>query len=86
MNGVDYTKQLAKERDFYQDSIQKNKQATDKRISDVEKQLPTNLEELRKIYAMTLLEKVPQGYSRIQFNSSWLDILQLVGNNQQFSP
>lgn len=37
MNGVDYTKQLAKERDYFQDAIQKNKQATDKRITDVEK-------------------------------------------------
>lgn len=36
MKGVDYTKQLAKERDYFQDSIKKNKDATDRRISDTE--------------------------------------------------
>jgi hypothetical protein len=56
----------------------------ERNISNAEKQLPTDLEELRKIYAMTLLEKAPQGYSLIHFNSSRLDIIQVVGNHQQF--
>ncbi len=36
MKGVDYTKQLAKEREFFQDAFRKNKDATEKRITDNE--------------------------------------------------
>lgn len=32
MKGVDYSKQLSKERDYYQDSIRKHKESTDKRL------------------------------------------------------
>ncbi len=34
MNGVDYTKQLAKDREYFRDSAQKTKAATDKLVSD----------------------------------------------------
>lgn len=33
MNGVDYTKRLAQEREYYNESLRKNKEATDKQIS-----------------------------------------------------
>ncbi len=36
MKGVDYTKQLAKERDHFQDALVKNRAATDKRMTDNE--------------------------------------------------
>lgn len=37
MNGVDYTKQLAKEREYYQDSNRKLREASEKRIDDTNK-------------------------------------------------
>lgn len=36
INGVDYTKQLAKDREYFQDSNRKTKEAADKRIANVE--------------------------------------------------
>jgi hypothetical protein len=50
MNGVDYTKQMAKERDYFQDTIQKNKQASDKRISDVEKHADNRMDKQREAF------------------------------------
>lgn len=37
MNGIDYTKQLAKDREYYRDASEKQKAATDKRIADIER-------------------------------------------------
>ncbi|MGE3611735.1 MAG: hypothetical protein AB7I27_19250 [Bacteriovoracaceae bacterium] len=34
MNGVDYTKQLAKDRDYFQDTIQKNNKANERRLAE----------------------------------------------------
>lgn len=53
-------------------------------ISNAEKQLPTDLEELRKIYALTLLTKAPLGYTLIEFNGARNDAIQTIGNHQQF--
>lgn len=53
-------------------------------ISNAEKQLPTDLDELRKIYAMTLLSKAPSGYTMVEFNGVRNDAIQLIGNHQQF--
>lgn len=36
MKGVDYSKQLAKERNYMQDAVVKNREATDKRVKDLE--------------------------------------------------
>lgn len=37
MNGVDYTKQLSKEREYFQDQNRKLREATDKRVEDTDK-------------------------------------------------
>lgn len=36
MNGVDYTRQLAKDREYYRDAVKKTKDASERRIADVE--------------------------------------------------
>ncbi|WP_292516403.1 ATP-binding protein [Mesorhizobium sp.] len=56
----------------------------EKNISNAEKQLPTDLDELRKIYAMTLLTKAPSGYTMIEFNGARNEAIQIIGNHQQF--
>ena len=53
-------------------------------ISNAEKQLPTDLEELRKIYAMTLFAKAPSGFTMIEFNGARNGAIQIIGNPQQF--
>lgn len=40
----------------------------EQQISDADRQLPSDLEELRKIYAMDLIAKIPQGYTYIITN------------------
>lgn len=65
MNGVDYTRRLSKEREYFQDSLKKNNEAHQKRIEDtearhshVEKKLSENYiqdkAELEKSYAKNL--------------------------------
>ena len=56
----------------------------ERNINNAENQLPNDLEELRKIYAMTLLAKAPSGHTMIQFNGAWKDAMQIIGNYQQF--
>lgn len=48
MNGVDYTKQLAKERDYFSDATQKVKAAADKRIADTNERAETITEKQRE--------------------------------------
>ncbi|WP_417673851.1 ATP-binding protein [Roseibium sp.] len=42
----------------------------EQKISDSEKQVPSNLEELRKIYAMAFIAKIPEGHTHIKFNGN----------------
>jgi hypothetical protein len=56
----------------------------ERNISNAEKQLPTDLVELRKIYAMTLLEKASGGFSQINLNGAWNNTIQVFQNHQQF--
>lgn len=56
----------------------------ERNISDAEKQLPAHLEELRKIYAMTLLDRAPPGYTMIEFKGVRIDAMHIIGNHQQF--
>jgi hypothetical protein len=53
-------------------------------INNAEKQFPVNLEELRKIYAMTIFAKYPSGVTRIQVNGAWHEVVQLIENDQLF--
>ncbi|PKR56843.1 DNA-binding protein [Thalassospira lohafexi] len=45
----------------------------ERQMRDAEQQVFSNLEELRKIYAMTLIDKIPQGYASLEINGSWID-------------
>lgn len=47
------------------------------KIAESKKQLPKDVSELKKIYAMTLIEKLPSGHSYIRFNSTDIPIGQL---------
>lgn len=50
INGVDYTKQLAKDREYYQDANKKLKDATDKRVEDTEKLAKHTMEKQRDTF------------------------------------
>jgi hypothetical protein len=52
-------------------------------ISNAEKQLPSNLEELRKIYAASLIAKIPQNYTQLQISGKWHPI-QSIWSHQNF--
>lgn len=46
-------------------------------ISEAKKQLPKDVSELKKIYAMVLIEKLPTGHSHIRFDNADIPIGQL---------
>ena|GEM_PF-2499664 len=51
MNGVDYTKKLSQEREYFQDSLKKNKTASDKRVSDNEQRTETIINDTKNSFA-----------------------------------
>lgn len=63
MNGVDYTRRLSKEREYFQDSLKKNNEAHQKRLEDVEKTTAniTKKQSENYIKDKTELEKSYQG-------------------------
>ena len=56
----------------------------EQQISDAEKQVPSDLEELRKIYAMALIDKIPQGYTAIDFKGNSNNPIQFLWNHKDF--
>jgi len=48
MKGVDYSKTLSKEREYFQDTIRKNNQSTQKRIADNEERTEGALKNQRE--------------------------------------
>lgn len=63
MNGVDYTRRLSKEREYFQDSLKKNNEAHQKRLEDVEKTTANITKKQAENYIQdkTELEKSYQG-------------------------
>ncbi|GAA6154495.1 hypothetical protein [Pseudoteredinibacter isoporae] len=55
----------------------------EQKISDAEKQVPSDLEELRRIYATALIDKLPRNYTDIEFNRQRYPI-QSIWNIQDF--
>ena len=53
----------------------------EQKISDAEKQVPSDLAELRRVYCMALVDKLPAGYTSIQINGSWTSIQSLWSHN-----
>ena len=49
-----------------------------------EKQLPTDLDELRRIYAMAIIEIVPEGYASISVDGSTFISIQTLAKNEGF--
>lgn len=56
----------------------------EKLIDQGEKQLPNDLAELRRIYAMAIVEMIPEGYSRIGLNRSSMISLNNLANDERF--
>ncbi|WP_205618057.1 hypothetical protein [Thalassospira permensis] len=56
----------------------------EQRIIDAERQVPCDLEELRKIYAITLITKIPSGYPLISINGQWVDPMQSLWKREGF--
>lgn len=56
----------------------------EEQISAAEKQVPSNVEELRKIYAMALIAKIPPGFTVIEFNGNPHNPIQSLWNHQNF--
>lgn len=46
-----------------------------------EKQTPSDVKELRRIYAMALVEKIPANISHVQIGGGWINFAQLVDHN-----
>ncbi|MEH6630233.1 MAG: ATP-binding protein [Halopseudomonas aestusnigri] len=55
----------------------------EQKISEAEKQVPSGLEELRKIYAMALIAKLPQDCTLIEHNNQYTTI-QTITSHQDF--
>lgn len=54
----------------------------EKQIEVAEQQIPSDLKELRKIYAMALIESIPADVSRVSYDrQTWIEIPQLVNHN-----
>ncbi|CTQ58138.1 YobI family P-loop NTPase [Roseibium album] len=56
----------------------------EKQISDAEKQVPADQEELRKIYAMSLASKIPEGHNIFEFEGNRHDPLHSILNHRVF--
>ncbi|MZR30234.1 ATP-binding protein [Sneathiella sp. DP05] len=56
----------------------------EQQINDAEKQVSSNLGELRKIYAMTLIDKIPHGYTTIEFNEKSINSIQSLWSHEDF--
>lgn len=56
----------------------------EQQISDAEKQVPFDLEELRKIYAMALIAKIPQGFTDVGLSRNSLLPIQTLTDRQDF--
>lgn len=56
----------------------------EEQISAAEKQVPSNLEELRKVYAMSLIARIPSGYSIIEFSAGGHIQIQSLWSHQDF--
>ncbi|OSQ31191.1 DNA-binding protein [Thalassospira sp. MCCC 1A03138] len=54
-------------------------------ISEVERRVPSDLAELRKIYAMALIDKLPQGCAFIEFNDASHIPIQSLWNHENFN-
>lgn len=50
MNGVDYTKQMARERDYFQDAARKAKEGADKRVDDANKRVDHAIEKQKQTH------------------------------------
>lgn len=56
MKSVDYSKSLAKEREYFRDSIKKNKEASDKLVSDTEARTEAKIENQKENYLKDRIE------------------------------
>lgn len=56
----------------------------EKQIDIGERQLPADLDELRRIYAMALIENIPEGYSHISINGGNQISIQTLPKHDQF--
>jgi len=56
----------------------------EKQISDAEKQVPTDLAELRRIYASAFISKIPNGFAYIEFNGQSQTPVQLLWEHSEF--
>jgi len=56
----------------------------EQRIINAEKQVPADLEELRKIYAATLMAHIPSGFSLIEINGRRVNTQEPIWKNDSF--
>lgn len=56
----------------------------EQKISDADKQIPYDLEELRKIYAMALIAKIPQNYTMVGLNRNTTVPIQNLSEHEEF--
>lgn len=54
-------------------------------INDAEKQVPTDFEELRRIYASALISKMPHGYAYIEFKGNNRTPIQSLWDHEEFA-
>jgi len=71
---------IAKAEDRYRSQISELEQ----RIINAEKQVPTDLEELRKIYAATLIAHMPGGFPLIDLNGRRVNVQERIWENDGF--
>ena len=71
---------ITKAEDRYRSQILELEQ----RIINAEKQVPTDLEELRKIYAATLIAHIPSGFPQIDLNGRRFNAQEAIWKNDGF--
>jgi len=56
----------------------------EKLVDDGERQLPNNLSELRRIYAMAIVEMIPEGWSRVGLDRNGMILLNSLASDERF--
>lgn len=56
----------------------------EKLVDDGERQLPNSLAELRRIYAMAIVEMIPEGWSRVGLDRNGMILLNKLASDERF--
>nr|WP_228744304.1 ATP-binding protein [Marinobacter salsuginis] len=54
----------------------------ERKLEEAERQTPSDVKELQRIYAMALIEKLPENVTRVRNDGRWIPLTKLVGHEK----